>query len=387
MMLRFLRRSSRSCCPAQRPRRAGGRKAAESFRADELRWLSCSRAVRRKSAADRAAVPNLARALSHRRSRRSPGGGHRDGASDDAGVPARSGTSERRHRVPELLQNRTRRRRPAARFAADQGGGSALPRQCPRMEDVAMNSADAVTWMRSDFRRAPRDSDARPSEEPGGAHEAARELPHLLRALSLDPDALERADDPRLRQMQSTCAGCDRKQRCREDLCLGVAAKRYRRTARTPALSRRFETGRGGRRSRRSRSRPRPRVTDGRAARVALGRRGRVRQETVAGKRPAPPAWATRRLRISSCARSRISRRVPGDRNTSCASSAGRSKRSNTTVLRLAMRRPQARGVPFKRACRNDLCEGRSSQGFFPYGPNAEEIQMLRKQKWFGIAS
>ena len=91
-----------------------------------------------------------------------------------------------------------------------------------------MNSADAVTWMRSDFRRAPRDSDARPSEEPGGAHEAARELPHLLSALSLDPDALERADDPRLRQMQSTCAGCDRKQRCREDLCLGVAAKRYR---------------------------------------------------------------------------------------------------------------------------------------------------------------
>jgi hypothetical protein len=82
------------------------------------------------------------------------------------------------------LHDWIRRRRPAARFAADQGRAPALPRQCSRVE-------------RSDVSgRCP-----------------------------LNPDALERGGDPRLLGMPSASVACDRKQRCRDDL--GVAARRY----------------------------------------------------------------------------------------------------------------------------------------------------------------
>ncbi|MDB5505136.1 MAG: hypothetical protein JWR89_5038 [Tardiphaga sp.] len=59
-----------------------------------------------------------------------------------------------------------------------------------------------------------------------GKH-AADELPMLLRALGFDDAAIARIERPVLNDMQRTCANCQHKPACQQDLVAGVAEKHY----------------------------------------------------------------------------------------------------------------------------------------------------------------
>jgi hypothetical protein len=56
---------------------------------------------------------------------------------------------------------------------------------------------------------------------------AGAELPRLLRALGLDPDALARSSPEAMRQMLATCSACSVAKECRRDLEHAVARLTY----------------------------------------------------------------------------------------------------------------------------------------------------------------
>jgi hypothetical protein len=59
-----------------------------------------------------------------------------------------------------------------------------------------------------------------------GPH-AADELPHMLKALGIDQEALVRTAPRVLRDMERVCATCRAKGRCDDELAAGTAAKHY----------------------------------------------------------------------------------------------------------------------------------------------------------------
>ena len=58
--------------------------------------------------------------------------------------------------------------------------------------------------------------------------DGAKELAAMLRALSIDPDALDKFRPEIMRDLQHHCCLCSNKAECREDLAAGRAAETYR---------------------------------------------------------------------------------------------------------------------------------------------------------------
>ena len=58
--------------------------------------------------------------------------------------------------------------------------------------------------------------------------DAAKELPRLMNALSLDPEQIRQIHASLMRDMSLTCSGCTAAIRCRDDLERGVAPIHYR---------------------------------------------------------------------------------------------------------------------------------------------------------------
>jgi len=58
--------------------------------------------------------------------------------------------------------------------------------------------------------------------------DAAKELPRLMNAISLDPDQIRQIHASLMRDMSLTCSGCTAAIRCRDDLDRGVASVHYR---------------------------------------------------------------------------------------------------------------------------------------------------------------
>lgn len=58
--------------------------------------------------------------------------------------------------------------------------------------------------------------------------DAAKELPRLMNALSLDPDQIRQIHASLMRDMSLTCSGCTAAIRCRDDLDHGKASVDYR---------------------------------------------------------------------------------------------------------------------------------------------------------------
>jgi hypothetical protein len=56
---------------------------------------------------------------------------------------------------------------------------------------------------------------------------AARELVDMLKALNIDPDALDRLHPAVMRDLQHHCCLCDNKAECHDELASGHAAENY----------------------------------------------------------------------------------------------------------------------------------------------------------------